>query len=427
MLIESMWIDIDARVADMVLLTTAEAAGRLGVKNETLYAYVSRGLIGRVRSEDGRSSRFEADEVDALARSRRGGPPGPDSATSPIAGMAIGTDVTTLAPDGVRYRGRDAAVCARTMTFESVAEWLWSGVEPGPSVTWASDPALVAAAVRASRLLPSGALLPDHLRVMTAVIAAHDPMRFDPRPEAFMAATRSLLAALVDALPLRRPGAPPKLRIGGSAVSGSLAARLWIRLSPLRPDPSALAAFNAAMVLLADHELATSTLGVRIAASTRADPYACIAAGLGVLAGPLHGSASAAVHHLLVAASQPEGPTAAVAALLRRGDRVPGFGHPLYPDGDPRAVALLDLLRSSASNRRRMAIVDGVEAAVGRRKPAAPNVDFALAALGFVAMMPPDAGETAFAIARSAGWIAHALEEMTENPLRYRIRAHPRS
>lgn len=427
MLIESMWIDIDARVADMVLLTTAEAAGRLGVKNETLYAYVSRGLIGRVRSEDGRSSRFEADEVDALARSRRGGPPGPDSATSPIAGMAIGTDVTTLAPDGVRYRGRDAAVCARTMTFESVAEWLWSGVEPAPSVTWASDPALVAAAVRASRLLPSGALLPDHLRVMTAVIAAHDPMRFDPRPEAFMAATRSLLAALVDALPLRRPGAPPKLRIGESAISGSLAARLWIRLSPLRPDPSALAALNAAMVLLGDHELATSTLGVRVAASTRADPYACIAAGLGVLAGPLHGSASAAVHHLLVAASQPEGPTAAVAALLRRGDRVPGFGHPLYPDGDPRAVALLDLLRSSASNRRRMAIVDGVEAAVGRRKPAAPNVDFALAALGFVAMMPPDAGETVFAIARSAGWIAHALEEMNEAPLRYRIRAHPRS
>ena len=205
MLIESMWIDIDARVADMVLLTTAEAAGRLGVKNESLYAYVSRGVIGRVRSEDGRSSRFEADEVDALARSRRAGPPGPDSAMSPIAGMAIGTDVTTLGPDGVRYRGRDAAVCAREMTFESVAEWLWSGVEPGPSVTWASDSVLVAAAVRASRLLPTGALLPDHLRVMTAVIAAHDPMRFDPRPEAFMAATRSLLAALVDALPLRRP------------------------------------------------------------------------------------------------------------------------------------------------------------------------------------------------------------------------------
>lgn len=410
----------------MSLLTTSEAAARLGVKNETLYAYVSRGLIGRVRSDDGRSSRFESDEVDAIVRTRRAGSGAGDQPGSPIAGMVIATDVTTLHPDGVRFRGRNASVCAHTMTFESTAEWLWSGLEPGPSVTWASDPMVVAAAVRASRLLPSGALLPDHLRVMTAVIAAHDPMRFDPRPEAFMAATRSLLAALVDALPLRRPGAPPKLRIGEQAITGSLAARLWIRLSPLRPDPGALGAMNGAMVMLADHELATSTFGVRVAASTRADPYACISAGLGVLAGPLHGSASAAVHHLLVAASQPEGPTAAVAAMLRRGDRIPGFGHPLYPDGDPRAVALLDLLRASASNRRRMAIVDGIEAAVGRRKPAAPNVDFALAALGFVAMMPPDAGETIFAIARSAGWIAHALEEMSEAPLRYRIRAQPR-
>ena len=91
MLIESMCIDIDARVAVMVLLTTTEAAGRLGVKTATLYAYVSRGVIGRVRSQDGRSSRFEADEVDALARGRRSGPPGPDSVMSPLAGMAIGT------------------------------------------------------------------------------------------------------------------------------------------------------------------------------------------------------------------------------------------------------------------------------------------------------------------------------------------------
>lgn len=409
----------------MELITAAETARLLGVKIETVYAYVSRGRLTRVKAENGRSSLFDATAVAALVPARRAQLPSDRDvrAEGIPSSLLIETSVATLEPDGVRYRGRRASVCAKTMTFESVAEWLWTGIDGGDTTTWRSDPSVVALATRVSKLLPRSALLPDHLRAITAAVASTDPLRFDLRPEAFMGAARSLLSTLVDALPTRRPGRTPRINIAGQTIGDSFAARLWLRLSPLRPDATDLLTLNAALILLADHELATSTFGVRVAASTRADPYACISAGLGVLAGPLHGSASAAVQLLLVEASQPEGATSAVARLLRQGAQVPGFGHPLYPGGDPRAGELLDHLRASAPNRRRLAIVDGVLEAMNRRHPLAPNVDFALAALAFTSMMPNDAGETIFALARCSGWIAHALEELTAPPLRYRLRA----
>ena len=125
-------------------------------------------------------------------------------------------------------------------------------------------------------------------------------------------------------------------------------------------------------------------------------------------------------------ASGPSGATAAVADRLRRGQRLPGFGHPLYPGGDPRGAAGLDLLRLLATDpgvRSRLQVVDEVKASVTARTPGSPNVDYSLGALAFVAGMAADAGEAIFAIARTAGWIAHALEEYGEAPLRYRVRA----
>ena len=401
-------------------LTAAEAADRLGIKVASLYAYVSRGVLSRHSAADGRSSRFDASEVDELAASRRR-----SAGADPTGLPEITTAITQLGAGALAYRGRDAAECARTMTFESVAEWLWTGLDPGSTVTWASDPSVVALARRVSSLLPRTALLPDHLRVIVAAIATTDPLRFDVRPLAFTSAARNLIAGLVDALPQRRAGGVPRLQLASDEqfVSGSLAARLWLRLSPMRPDSALLRVLNAALVMMADHEMATSTFGVRIAASTRADPYACIAAGLGVFAGPLHGSASASVHDLLMQAGQMEGATAAVSNLLRQGERLPGFGHPQHADGDPRAKVLLDLLREAQPNQRRLAVVEGVLGAVGRRHPVAPNVDFAAAALAYVALMPRDACEVAFGVARCAGWIAHALEELQEEPLRFRPRA----
>ena len=206
-------------------------------------------------------------------------------------------------------------------------------------------------------------------------------------------------------------------------VRGSIAGRVWTRLAPGRPRPELVATVNAALVLLVDHELAASTFAARVAASTRADPYGVVSAGLGPLSGPLHGGASRAARAMFDGATGAGGASAAVADALRLHGRCPGFGHSVYRGGDPRAEALFALLRAACGGTRAMSTVDGVMAAAQRRVPVAPNVDAALAAMGHVLGMPVDAGEAMFAIARTVGWIAHALEEYQAAPVRFRPRA----
>jgi citrate synthase len=227
-----------------------------------------------------------------------------------------------------------------------------------------------------------------------------------------MVVARSLLAALVDCLPRLRPELAGPLTLAGTpAPTGALVARLWVRLCVSAPAPGMLDALNAAMVLLADHELSPSTLAARIAASVRADPYAVVCTGLGVVSGALHGAASLAAEDLLAEIHQPEAADGVIGERLRRGEPLPGFGHPIYTGGDPRALLLLSLLRAAHVDRGRLAIVESVLEAMAERGLSAANVDFALAALVHTAGMTRGAGEAIFAIARSAGWIAHALEE----------------
>ena len=178
---------------------------------------------------------------------------------------------------------------------------------------------------------------------------------------------------------------------------------------------------DAALVLLADHELAASTVAARVAASVRADPYAVVSAGLATVSGTLHGGASLGIEALLDEIDRPERAATVVGDRLRRGERLRGFGHRLYPDGDPRAGFLLARLRATAAGSPRMAVVDALLEATTRRGLPEPNVDLALAALAHVTAMTRGAAEAIFAVARTAGWIAHALEEYDRNtPIRPR-------
>jgi citrate synthase len=128
------------------------------------------------------------------------------------------------------------------------------------------------------------------------------------------------------------------------------------------------------------------------------------------------------VHRLLVDADR-NGVDAAVSSRLRHGDRLAGFGHAMYPDGDPRAPALLSLVEGAGLDGARLGLALDVLDTVMARTGSQPNSDFAIGALQFVAHMPADAGEAIFAFARAAGWMAHALEEYEEAPLRFRLRA----
>ena len=390
-------------------LTTAEAAARLGVKPATLYAYVSRGLLGRERTPGGRTSTFDPAEVERLTRRGHAGRRG----RRPAAELVVESAVTAIEGGVLWYRGRPATELAATRTFEQVAEWLWSGRFPAPTAPpWRAGAAALAAGRRAQAALPERALPLERLRVIAAALAAGDDLRLELHPAAVTAAGRALIAGLAGCLP--RLGRPP-------ARDAGIAARLWACLSPMDPDPALLAVLDAALVLVADHELAASTMAARVAASVRADPYAVVSAGLAAASGSLHGGASLAVEALLAEIDRPGLAGQVLGERLRRGERLRGFGHPLYPDGDPRAAHLLARLRQAAGGSPRMAAVDALLAATRRRGLPPPNVDLVLAALGHVAGMTRGAGEAIFAVARVAGWLAHALEEYDRaTPIRLR-------
>jgi citrate synthase len=392
---------------------TREAARRLGVKPETLYAYVSRGLLGSRRAVGGRGSTFDPAEVEALAR--RGRPAPPESSPGSAGGVAAGwaqvrTGITLIDPERYYFRGVDAIALAEAYTYEEVAEWLWTGVLRR-GVHFTAPPQPLAAARRAAASLPADCGPVNRLRVAVIAAATADPLRFDLSQEAVLGSARTLIPTVVDALP---PVGPPH------RGSGPLAQRLWSRLTAQPSDEASLRVLDAALALLIDHDLAASTLAARVAASARAHPYAVVSAGLGALDGPLHGQASALAHRMLAEVLERGGAGPVVAEHQRAGQRIPGLGHRLYRDEDPRARLLFTLLDRVPEAADALAAARDVVATTARHSPLHANVDLALAVMSVSFGMPVEAGETVFAVARTAGWIAHALEEYGERPLRMR-------
>jgi len=383
------------------LLTAQEAAERLGVKPETLYAYVSRGLVRRERGADGRSL-FALTDVDRLGRRGRR-----DRASGTE--LRIESALTAIEDNAIFYRGEDVLVLAVSRTFEEVAEFLWTGQFPEQQ-PWAADERSREAASSVQEALPVSALPLDRLRVAVPALAALDTMRYDTGETAVVVTGRRLIAAMADALPRRGRSAPLRVR-QANPVSDSIAGRLWAGLTEASAPIGAVEALNAALVLVADHELSVSTLAARMAASIAADPYAVVTVGLSALGGAMQAVASLAVEDLLAEVSGPDGAAEAIGERLRRGDRLPGFGHRLYPNGDPRAPALLQLLRRCWRGHQRLGAIEAVIAACEERGLPAPNIDFTLASLAHLAGMLRGSSEAIFAVARTAGWLAHAMEE----------------
>ncbi|MCG8925996.1 citrate synthase [Lentzea sp. CC55] len=360
------------------MLTTTQTARRLGVKPATVYSYVSRGLLTSTKVN--RASMFDVAQVEAVAR-RTGARGAASSVTD-----CIRTRISLLENDQLHYRGRSVPGLSSTKRFEDVAHWLWTEIDstgvqfPEGQEIWMA--------------LPESATLTDRVRVAIALASVGDPLRYDL--DRAVTTAQSLIADVVESLPLV-----------GRPQGTDIAERLWARLSPEPARPDLL---NAALILLADHDLAISTMAARVAASAHANPYAVVSAGMGAMEGQKHGAATTIAYRFLQQAESD--PMGAVAEQLRSGQPIPGFGHAVYRSRDPRADHLLALLRGEGD-----LVVDKV---IATQRGTFPNVDLALAQFALMFKMPPDAGEAIFAIARIVGWIAHAMEEYREPGLRFR-------
>jgi citrate synthase len=371
-------------------LNAADAARFLDISRATLYAYVSRGYI-RSQATPGvhRVRTYAREDLERLrqqAEQRRA--PEKAAARALDWGLPVLESAITLV-DGRRlyYRGHDVALLARERSLRQVAALIWTGA--------LGDPPAAAAPVASSRRPRDGAFI-SRAQAMLAAAAAADAGSFDLRAASVARTGWRIVQLVADA------AAPTQRRL--ARVEEQLA-RAW-HAAP--PDADIL---RAALILCADHELNVSSFTARCVASAGAHPYAVVTAGLAALEGPRHGGATARVEAMLSALRRARSLPSAVAARLRRGDTVDGFGHPLYPAGDPRAMALLGFLRERYPADREYRFVAACAEAIGSATDDRPNLDFALAATTRVLRLPEGSPLALFAIGRSIGWIGHAIEQ----------------
>ena len=374
-------------------LTARETAERLGIKRDTLYAYVSRGLLRSQPIPGSRERGYRTEEVERLRAGR-----GLSRATRSEPFVPVIDSAICLIEGGrLYYRGHDAIRLAETTTLEDIAGLLW-GQDPISTFRHSQRSEARGIGGRVGAAASLGVIERCHVRL--AELAAADLGALDLTPHGIVRTGRAILYELAACIG-DRPTAP-------DPVHEQLAA-LW------RLDQKGADLIRRCLVLLADHELNASTFVARCVASTGATPYAVVSGALAALSGRRHGGASASAEALLHEIAERDDPLAVMAARRARNEMLPGLGHPLYPDGDPRAAALLNAAMAAIPASR--ALIEAAVAAARQLVPQPPNVDFALAAATTALGLPQGTALAIFILGRTVGWIAHAIEQYQSDVL----------
>lgn len=357
-----------------------EACRLLGVRPQTVYAYVSRGKLEVMPdAADTRRSLYRAEDVSVLVRRKKDGRKHETLATNTLFGAepSIPTALCSFHRGRLCYRGKEVTELAAHASLEDAAQLLWGAAQ---SVDFSVDAPTRRGKTQAGRVAAFTAL---------ASLAATGHSTRGRLTRVLHEEAQGLVGQLANAfgaLPDKQQPLHVRFALGWSQT---------LKVGEL---------LRTAMVLLADHELTSSAFSARIAASTGASLPACLLAGLSTLSGPLHGDASGRVHALFDEVER-LGEEHVIHHYLSAALPLAGFGHPIYPDGDPRAAALLALFEPPEVIARFIAKVSSL---TGLQ----PNIDAALAALAARYQLPRDAAFGLFATARSVGLLAHSMEQL---------------
>jgi citrate synthase len=383
-------------------LSAKEAAELLGVSLPTVYAYVSRGLIhSQPAGDKSRTRRYLEDDVRRLIEHkdyRR------DPAIAANHAMHWGLPVlesalTRIADDTLYYRGFDATQLARDHTAEEVAALLWTG-DMTKTDTLFAGPARVEYHLDELRRLDADHFPLQRLQIALAMASAHDLAAYDLDTR-FMGNIVQTGARIVKLMATVLAGVEEV-----AAPLGQILQRGWC------PNvPQAACLLDAALILCADHELNASTFAARVVASAQAHLYLVVTAGLAAIQGFRHGGSAMLIERLFHEVDAPDRAQEAITGRLRRGECIPGFGHRLYPNGDPRGAMLLalanDTFPGTTAVRRANAIAQAVQEVAGKRA----TVEFGLVALTQALSLPDGSALSLYALGRSIGWIGHAVEQ----------------
>ena len=370
-------------------LSAKQAAQKLGVSLSTLYAYVSRGMIRSEPDSVKRRRRYRAEDVEALLARKSDRILTERKLAGALSwGEPICESELTLIQDGeLFYRGHPVAELALSATYEEVGAILWQDFPPVETVVIPQP----------LRDLVSERGYLERFSLILAWMSGWDERGLDLRPQGVRRTGARILGGLFSTLCDLEPGK--------SLVQ--CLAQAW---------ETGRRELETALIVCADHELNVSAFSARCVASAGASPYQVVLAGLAALSGFRHGGYSHRVAALFREAEN-LGPEEAIRSYLRRGVSPPGFGHQLYPQGDPRGRILLQILGEPDP------VAEGLRRACLELLDEHPNVDFGLAALSRKRNLPPGAALALFGLGRCLGWLAHALEQYaTERLIRPRAR-----
>ena len=394
-------------------LTLVEALTTLKVKPSTLYSYVSRGLIRRIAQDDQRKSLYAKVDVDRLAARKRGRIGGTAAAAASMrwGEPVVQSSITSIGANGPVYRNRSAIELAKSgAAFESVAQLLYTGLWREDNFAWPLNqvPATLATYLAAHQGPVEARDIGNLLAMMTLALGMDGRGDTEIDEGSSVSAARMIVLTLTGCVGLLLPARKFVERQPEESV-----ATYVLRAGGARDTSEAQHAVNAAMILLADHELAAATMTARVAASTNATLFNCVAAAISCHVGFTVGTATNAIETQLLSDLASNKGIKARDLIRNYGDNRFGFNHPLYPGGDPRADFILDLAQQMLIPKSPIAnIFTFLDSA--RLSGARPGVAFALAVLTKVLGLPHGAATAIWIMARSAGWVAHVLEQRAQ-------------
>lgn len=386
-------------------VSSRDALRILQVKPQTLYSYVSRGLIRRRAKPGHRASFYNREDIHRLkSRSVARSGHGPAAASAMYWGEPVlETAITEITPDGPRYREYLATDLARdNRSFESVAEYLWTGHWPSSAMAWTN------VAIPASLATEFGkADRSDFRHVLTqAIVLLARAWDEDPALREQPCSATSVLGAMAGAFGFLGPD-----RAYASLESGETIAQGLARVLGIKRSQKNIEALNAALVLIADHELTTPTFVARISASAGCDLPSCILAAQQVHFGSEFGLCC---DHLEMLLDQPAKLAKSAARSASRRS-TPGFDNPLYLHGDPRANLLLELSLGLDEGRGRAMEALQLVTTHFPTVQARINLCEALVVLSRALGLPYQAAGGLLALSRTAGCVAHVFEQRAQN------------
>ncbi len=350
----------------------------------------------------------------------------PETANKGLEGVvAFTSEISAIVDATLSYCGYTIEDLAAHSNFEEVAFLLWNLRLPNEAEwnAWkkeiSSNYEVPKELLEVMKKFPKTASPMEVLRTSVSMLSLWDPESNNNSPEALHKKAVRLLAkmpAVVTSWHRIRNGWDPVK----PDASKSIAANFFYTLNGKDADPEVVKMFDTALVLHADHEMNASTFSARVTTATLSDVHSAITTAIGTLKGPLHGGANEQVMRMLEKIGGSDKAESWLRNALEKKEKVMGFGHRVYKNGDPRAKILREMSKAVTKKAGKPQLYDmsvKINDIMENEKGLLPNVDFYSASVYHCMGIPTDLFTPIFAVSRVAGWLAHVMEQMRNNRL----------